>query len=199
MRRIDIEYLLAAYMICLPIQAQAPAWRGDPEAALLLEQDLQAAAHSTETFGDLPSGPWSIHLHTSDAMFEKATGAPPQRFALWVGETLHLRPIEKLRRRDIGSILRHELVHRRLSLSRLRPWEEEARSLYAEGHTRPPDSWPPRPAISVQDRLDLMLRSGTTASQAWAYAWLRAWIAGKPLPLQPRPKSSGKENWKPDR
>lgn len=174
-------------------------WRGDPDAASLLEQDFQGAIRATEGFGALPAGPWPVHLHTSDATFQKATGAPPQRFASWVGDTLHLRPIESLRRRDIGSILRHELVHRRLASSQVRPWEEEARCLYAEGHTHPPKSWPPTPTKIVQDRLDLALRRGTTASQAWAYAWLRAWIAGKPLPLPPRPKSSEQENWKPDR
>lgn len=181
------------------IRVQTPVWRGDPEAESLLEQDLQGAMRATEAFGPMPVGTWSVHLHTSDAMFEKMTGAPPQRYASWVGDTLHLRPIEKLRRRDIGEILRHELAHRRLSRSKLRPWEEEARSLYAEGHAHPPESWPPTPEKGLQDRLDLALRRGSTASQAWAYAWLRAWILGKPLPPTPPPRNQGQENWKPDR
>jgi len=166
----------------------------------MLELDLQAAMRATEAFGAMPKGTWSVQLHTSDAKFEKTTGAPPQRFASWVGDTLHLRPIEKLRRRDIGVVLRHELAHRRLSSSKLRPWEEEARCLYAEGHAHPPEAWPPAPAKGVQDRLDLALRRGTTNSQAWAYAWLRAWIVGNPLPPPPpQPRNPGQENWKPDR
>ncbi len=186
-------------MLCAPILAQAPMWIGDPDTASLLEQELQAAMRATEAFGAMPVGPWSVHLHLSDDSFEKTTGAPPQRFAAWAGATLHLRPIEKLRRRDIGEILRHELVHRRLASSRLRPWEEEARCLYAEGHTQPQESWPLAPMKPIQARLDLALRRGNTASQAWAYAWLRAWIARKPLPPAPPLKSSGRENWKPDR
>lgn len=178
---------------------QAPTWRGDPDAAALLEQDLHAAARATESFGSMQMGPWSIHLHTSDAMFEKVTGAPPQRFASWVGATLHLRPIEKLKRRDLGTILRHELVHRRLLSLNLRPWEEECRSLYAEGHSRPPESWPTPPSKVIQDRLDLALCRGTTTSQAWAYAWLRAWIAGKPLPPGKLTRVPAHESWKPDR
>ena len=188
-------------MLCAPFlaMAQAPTWLGDPEASSLLEQELQAAMRATEAFGAMPKAPWWIQLHTNDAMFEKTTGAPPQRFAAWVGDCLHLRPIEKLRRRDVGSILRHELVHRRLFSSGLMPWEEEARCLYAESHTHLPEAWPTAPPKVVQDRLDLALRRGTTKSQAWAYAWLRAWIDRKPLPPAPRFSGSGQENWKPDR
>lgn len=190
-----------AFMVCPPVLGQAPApiWRGDPDAALLLEQDLQAAMRSTEAFGSMPMGAWSVQLHSSDGMFEKTTGAPPQRLASWVGDTLHLRPIEKLRRREIGAVLRHEVAHRRLSLSKLRPWEEEARCIYAEGHTHPPESWPPAPAKGLQDQLDLGLRRGSTAFQAWAYAWLRAWLLDKPLPPPPQPRNPVQENWKPDR
>jgi hypothetical protein len=154
---------------------------------------------ATEAFGVLPDRPWSVHLHTRDAVFERTTGAPPQRFAAWVGDTLHLRPIEKLRRREIGPVMRHEMAHRRLSSSKFRPWEEEARCLYAEGHVHPPESWPSAPPIEVQGRLDLALARGTTASQAWAYAWLRAWLAGKPLPPIPQPRTTGQEKWKRDR
>lgn len=84
-------------------------------------------------------------------------------------------------------------------MMKIRPWEEEACCLYAESHTRLPESWPSPPADAVQDRLDLALRRGTTNSQAWAYAWLRAWIAGKPLPMPPQPKVSEKGHWKADR
>ena len=162
-----------ALWVCAMPGAQAPVWLGDADGPRFLEADLQAAMRSTEGFGAMPQGAWALHLHTSDTQFEKATGAPPQRAMCWVGDTLHLRPLETLRRREVGAILRHELVHRRLAALKLRAWEEEARCLFAEGHTRPPDVWPKAPTAPVQDKLDLALRRGTTASQAWAYAWLR--------------------------
>ncbi len=167
----------------------------------MLGADLESAFRSSEAFGPMPRAAWSIHVHQSDVEFERATGAPPQRFASWVGDTLHLRPLEKIRRRDLGAMLRHELVHRRLAALKLRPWEEEARCLFAEGHPAPPNRWPKAPDPATQTRLDLALRRGTTASQAWAYGWLRAWIAGRPLPNFPRreEKKSMKNPWFPDR
>lgn len=184
--------ILAALMLPVPLAvedaAPAPRWAGDPEAQLRLEATLAAALASTEAFGPWPPGPWMVHLHTSEETFERATGAPGPRAAAWVGPTLHLRPWHRLHRRDLGALLRHEMVHRRLAPRHLRAWEEEARCLWAEGHPRPPEAWPPAPEGAVQDCLDQALRRGTTASQAWAYAWLRAWLAGRPLPGPTRPR-----------
>lgn len=179
----------------LLLQAPAPAWEGDAEAQLRLEASLQGALASTEAFGAWPEGPWRVHLHESPASFERLTGAPPARAAAWVGEVLHLRPWDQLRRRDLGAILRHELVHRRLTSAGLRRWEEEARCLWAEGHTRPPD---PRPAPSagIQEAWDRALARGTTAQQAWAYRSLRAWLRGEPLPPAPRHPASKDPGWR---
>lgn len=172
-------------MIILVQAAPAPLWAGDPDAQARLEAAVQGALRSTEAFGLWPLGAWTIRLHLDAATYEAATGAPPQRAAAWVGDTLHLRPWTQLQRRDLGAVLRHEMVHRRLADAGLRPWEEEARCLWAEGNTRPPATWPPAPATELQDRLDLAFRRGTTASQAWAYAALRAWLADRPLPSPP--------------
>lgn len=163
----------------------APVWAGDPEADTRLSAAVQGALRSTEAFGPWPSGPWTLTLHQDAASFERDTGAPPQRAAAWVGNTLHLRPWLQLERRDLGAVLRHEMTHRRLAGAGLRPWEEEARCLWAEGHTRPPEAWPAAPGPGIQDRLDLALRRGTTAAQAWAYAALRAWLRGGRLPPPP--------------
>lgn len=179
--------LMLAVSVAVAGTPSAPRWAGDPEAQLLLEAALAGALASTEAFGPWPPGPWMVHLHTSEETFERATGAPGLRAAAWVGSTLHLRPWLRLRRRDLGALLRHEMVHRRLAPRHLRAWEEEARCLWAQGHPRPPEVWPPAPEGAVQDRLDRDLRRGTTSSQAWAYAWLRAWLAGRMLPGPTRP------------
>lgn len=169
----------------LLLLAAAPRLSGDPEAAPRLEAPLQAAVAATQSYGLWPGGPWEVRLHLDAEAFERATGAPPGRAAQWVGGVLHLRPWEQLRRRDLGAVLRHECVHRRLASAGLRRWEEEARCLHAETHVRPPAAWPPAPAPATQDRLDRALAAGTTRTQAWAYAALRAWIAGRPLPPPP--------------
>lgn len=180
------------------IQAEAPspAWAGDAEAQTLLEASVQGALKSTEAYGPWPSGPWCVQLHTEAEAFERATGAPPRRAAAWVGATLHLRPWEQLRRRDLGQMLRHEMVHRRLMGAKLRRWEEEARCLWAESHPHPPGVWPAVPAPELQDRLDLALTRGTTATQAWAYAALRAWLRREALPQAPASRPKPRDPWK---
>ena len=162
-----------------PVQEQAPTkplWQGNPEAQVLLEESLQGAFRSTEAFGPWPDKVWRIQLHEEAAGFITATRSPAFRAAAWVGDTLHLRPWTQLKTRDLGALLRHELVHRRLEGAGLRPWEEEARCLWAETHTRPPDAWPAAPEGPMQKRLDALLTRGTPSGQVWAYAWLRAWL-----------------------
>jgi hypothetical protein len=175
----------------------APLWAGDSDAEGRLGAAAQGALRSTEAFGPWPEGAWTILLHVEVGDFERLTGAPPQRAAAWVGGTLHLRPWPQLQRRDLGAMLRHEMTHHRLAAAGLRPWEEEARCLWAEGHTRPPDPWPQAPPAETQDRLDLALRRGTNLSQAWAYSALRAWLRGDPLPAPP-PKGKREDGWMPD-
>lgn len=177
-----------------------PDFKGAPDTAERLEDPLQAALRATEAFGPLPSGHWTIWLHEDASAFEVATGAPPARAGTWVGTTLHLRPWEQLQRRDLGAILRHELVHRRLKDVHLRSWEEEARCLCAEGHVRPPKDWPSPPPRPYQDRLDRALSRGVTAEQAWAYRAIRAWLAGQPLPTPGSRKEAtkGEEPWEDD-
>lgn len=162
-----------------------PTFVGDPLAEPRLQENLAAALRATQAHGPWPSGPWSIRLHQDAIGFEKATGAPPARAGLWVGEVLHLRPWEQLRKRDLGALLRHELVHRRLSQAKLRPWAEEARCLWAETRTQPPKTWPAAPPEGTQTRLDQALRQGSTRQQAWAYRALRAWLNHQPLPPKP--------------
>ncbi|HJW09184.1 MAG TPA: hypothetical protein VJ483_06085 [Holophagaceae bacterium] len=169
----------------------APAWAGDPDARVRLEASVDGALRSTAAFGPWPEGVWTIQLHEDAESFERATGAPPQRAAIWLGSTLHLRPWDQLRRRDLGALLRHELTHRRVAALKLRPWQEEARCLWAEAHTAAWSPEPVPPEERMQDRLDLALRQGTTKSQAWAYAFLRAWLHGESRPVAPT-KGSGK-------
>lgn len=174
-----------------------PGYEGDPEGAARLESWLESALRSTVAFGAWPEGAWSVRVHDEDATFERVTGAPTGRFACWVGPTLHLRPWPKLQRRDLGALLRHELAHRRLAAQDLPRWREEAICLWAEAHTRMPESWPTEPEEALQKRLDRALLAGTTASQRWAYAWLRAWLGGQPLPRPPgQPRTDG---WQPER
>jgi len=173
-----------------------PAWSGDPAAEPRLAAALESALRSTEAFGPWPSGPWGVHLHDDDLGYQGATGAPTGRDACWTGATLHLRPWSRLQRRDLGALLRHELTHRRLEAQGWPRWQEEARCLWAEGHTRPPESWREAPETAVQARLDRALQGGTTASQRWAYAWLRAWLAGRALPELPRVSEPGAEVWR---
>ncbi len=180
----------------LPLIAQAPAWRGDPDAQFLLEVTLEASLSATEAFGLWPKGRWQLLLHPDAASFAAATSAPPQRGALWIGSTLHLRPWEQLRRRDLGAVLRHELVHRRLLGTPLRRWEEEARCLWAEDHSRPPECWPEAPEPKLQDRLDRALTRGITAEQGWAYTALRHWLRGEPMPKPPAVKAPSAPEWK---
>jgi hypothetical protein len=177
----------------------APEFTGDLEPAVSLGDWVDGALRSTEAFGTWPEEPWSIHLHTADADFERATGSPAGRSASWVGATLHLRPWAQLQRRDLGVLLRHELTHRRLAAQGLPRWKEEALCLWAEDHTRLPDPWPVPPDAPLQKRLDTALLAGTTASQHWAYAWLRAWLRGRPLPKPPEPSLPQAQAWQPDR
>jgi hypothetical protein len=156
-----------------------PDYTGDPDAQERLGPLLEAAVRATEVFGPLPPGPWTLALHGTDADFERATGAPPGRAAAWVGATLHLRPWLRLRQRDPGALLRHELTHRRLRALGLARWREEASCLWAEGHTRPPAPWPADPPAITQVWLDRALAGGTTATQLAAYRWLRAWLQGE--------------------
>lgn len=187
--------------LCLPLLLAAqltPGFQGQPEGATLLGSWLEGALRSTAAFGAWPEGPWSVHLHETDAGFELATGSPPGRFACWAGSTLHLRPWEKLQRRDLEALLRHEATHRRLWAQPLPRWQEEALCLWAEGHRHPPAPWPPTPEALLQQRLDRALAAGTTAAQRWAYAWLRAWLAGQPLPESPRELDPRPEAWQAD-
>lgn len=177
-------------MILLAAPAPAPPFtppviEGNGADPSVLEESLRVAFVSTASFGPWPPGPWRVRVHPDAAAFEQATGAPPGRSGQWLGDTLHLRPWDQLRRRDLGAILRHELAHRRLRDAHLRRWAEEARCLWAEGHARPPEAWPTAPRAGVQARLDRALAGGTTREQAWAYRWLRAWLRGGPLPEPP--------------
>jgi hypothetical protein len=176
----------------------APGYAGDPEAELLLGTWLSGAMRGTEAFGPWPEGSWTVQLHESDASFERATGSPAGRFALWIDSTLHLRPWPKLQQRDLGALLRHELTHRRLAAQALPRWKEEAICLWAENHTRPPLAWPLEPDEALQRSLDRALEAGTTAYQHWAYSWLRAWIGGKPLPERVVPPASLPDGWRPE-
>jgi len=162
-----------------------PTFEGDPGAQGQIEEALRAALAATTAHGAWPAGPWRVCLHAEATTFERATGAPPGRSGQWVGEVLHLRPWDQLKRRDLGAILRHEVTHRRLTGLALRRWEEEARSLWAESHRRPPKAWPPAPTAVLQSRLDRALAGGTTREQAWAYRWLRAWVRREALPAPP--------------
>lgn len=181
----------------LIVLALAPRFSGDPEAAPRLEEPLRAAVEATRDFGPWPEAPWEVRLHPDAASFERATKAPPGRAAQWSGAVLHLRPWDELRRRDLGAVLRHECVHRRLQGAGLRRWEEEARCILAETRLHPPASWPAPPARALQDRLDLALASGTTASQKWAYGALRAWLGARPLPAPPSPpRRPGEPSWR---
>jgi hypothetical protein len=159
--------------------APPPDYTGDPDAQERLGPLLEAAVRATEAFGPLPPGPWTLALHGTDADFERATGAPPGRAAAWLGATLHLRPWLRLRQRDPGALLRHELTHRRLRSLGLARWREEANCLWAEGHVRPPVRWPADPPAATQTWLDRALAGGTTATQLAAYRWLRGWLQGE--------------------
>jgi len=188
----------ALVLALLPAAVPEPAWSGDPEAEAWLGVSLASALRSTEAFGPWPQGAWGVRLHEDDGVFQKVTGAPTGRDACWVGATLHLRSWSRLQRRDLGALLRHELTHRRLSAQSRPRWQEEAYCLWAEGHTRPLEPWPPAPDAATQRRLDRALREGTTATQRWAYAWLRAWLAGGALPRPPEPSALASETWKPE-
>jgi len=178
-------------------QVLAPTWVGDPVALEFLEEPLQAALEATAEFGPWPATPWRVQLHAEALSFEQATGAPPQRAACWIGSTLHLRPWEQLRRRELGALLRHELVHRRLSQAHLRRWDEEARCLWAETHVHPPEAWSTPPEEAVQAELDLALARGKTEFQAWAYRWIRAWLEKRPLPAPPETAQAAAQTWEP--
>ena len=172
-----------------------PVWEGDPEGAGRLGPWIEGSTRSTRAFGSWPEGSWGVLLHRSDADFETVTKSPPGRFAIWIGSTLHLRPWVKLQRRDLGALLRHELTHRRLADQGLPRWKEEALCLWAEGHTHPPKPSRPEPDETLTRRLDAVLAGGTTASQAWAYAWLRAWNEGTPAPAPPLAPASKPDIW----
>lgn len=172
-----------------------PTFQGDLSFQGAVEDTLRAAFSATVTQGPWPPGSWHVHIHPDAASFERMTGAPPGRSGQWVGETLHLRPWDQLRRRDLGAVLRHELTHRRLSGQGLRRWREEAKCLWAELHNRPLKDWPAAPTHAVQDRLDRALASGTTREQAWAYRWLRAWLRHEPLPEPPQAQVPHPEAW----
>ncbi|WLT30131.1 hypothetical protein [Geothrix sp. PMB-07] len=185
-------------LLILTVPAQAftpPIFEGDPAAQAAVEVALKAAFAATESQGHWPAGPWQVLVHAEAAAFERATGAPPGRSAQWVGDRLHLRPWDQLRRRDVGAILRHELTHRRLAQAGLRRWKEEARCLWAETHHRPPQPLPPSPAATLQNHLDRALAGGTTREQAWAYRWLRAWLRGEPLPEAPSARKAAPDVW----
>jgi hypothetical protein len=176
-----------------------PRFTGDPDAALRLEEPLRAAVAATAAYGPWPPEPWEVRLHPDTGSFERATQAPPGRAALWIGDVLHLRPWGRLWGRDLGALLRHEAVHRRLRHAGLRRWEEEARCIHAETHVRPPEAWPPPLPDPLQDRLDLALAAGTTETQAWAYRTLRAWLTGEPLPPVPQaPPPPRTDPWQDD-
>jgi stage II sporulation protein D len=172
-----------------------PSFEGDIGAQAAVEEALRGAVATTAAQGAWPPGPWRVWVHPDAEAFVRATGAPPERSGQWVGDTLHLRPWEQLRRRDLGAVLRHELTHRRLAGKDLRRWEEEARCLWAEAHPRPPKAWPLPPAMPFQDRLDRALAGGTTGDQAWAYRWLRAWLRREPLPAAPPSRVQKAEAW----
>ncbi|HJV48326.1 MAG TPA: hypothetical protein VJ549_03530 [Geothrix sp.] len=172
-----------------------PVFEGDPGAQGAVDAALRSAFAATQAQGSWPSGPWRVFLHADAGSFERATGAPPARSGQWVGDTLHLRPWEQLRRRDLGAILRHELTHRRLSAKKLRRWNEEARCLWAEGHARLPRAWPVPPMAALQDRLDRALAGGTTREQTWAYRWLRAWLRREVPPAPPEVHAPEPEAW----
>ncbi len=172
-----------------------PTFEGDLGAQAAVEEALRAAFAATTFQGSWPPGPWRVHLHLDAGAFERATGAPPGRSGLWVGATLHLRPWDQLRRRDLGAILRHELTHRRLAGQGLHRWQEEARCLWAETHSRQPKTWLQAPEPSLQARLDRALAGGTTREQAWAYRWLRAWLRREPLPAPPKTAAPSPEAW----
>ncbi len=172
-----------------------PRLEGDPEALGPVSAALAPAFADTAAYGPWPGGAWTVRIHGEGSSFEKATGAPPGRAAQWIGDTLHLRPWAQLRRRDLGALLRHELVHRRLAGTRLHRWAEEARCLHAEAHRRPPAHWPAPPTRGQQDRLDRALAGGTTREQAWAYRWLRAWLRGDPPQAPPRPMARKGDVW----
>jgi hypothetical protein len=176
---------------------RSPTFKGDPGLQADLEESMRSALQATTAYGPWPETPWELKLHDSDHSFETATGAPRARSACWVGSTLHLRPWEELRRRDIGRVLRHEATHRRLEALHLDPWEEEARCLYAELHPLPPEMWPEPPTQPLRHRLNRALNQGTTGEQAWAYQALRAWGAGKPLPDPPQgaPAPQDAQRW----
>ena len=173
-----------------------PVLEGDPSPQGSLEAALRGAFAATEAFGPWPPVAWHVRLHLDSAAFEQATGAPTARSAQWVGEVLHLRPWEQLQRRPLGTILRHELTHRRLQAKGLRRWSEEARCLWAEAHSRPLKTWPPAPARPLQARLDRALAGGTTREQDWAYHWLRAWLKGEATPVPPLVPHRDPEVWK---
>ncbi|MDP1831420.1 MAG: hypothetical protein Q8K67_05130 [Geothrix sp.] len=172
-----------------------PILEGETEARGAVEEALRAAFAATMAHGAWPAEPWRVRIHAEAAAFERATGAPPGRSGQWMGDTLHLRPWEQLRRRNLGAILRHELTHRRLILKDLHRWEEEARCLWAESHRRPLEPWPAVPTGPLQDRLDRALAGGTTREQAWAYRCLRAWLRREPLPGPPGRRSPGTDAW----
>jgi stage II sporulation protein D len=172
-----------------------PTFQGDIAAQAAVEDALRAAFSATAAQGPWPAGPWKVFVHPDAPSFERATGAPPGRTGQWVGDTLHLRPWEQLRRRDLGAVLRHELTHRRLSGQGLRRWHEEAGCLWAELHARPPKPWPAAPSAALQDRLDRALAGGATREQAWAFRWLRAWLRREPLPEPPQAPSPQPEAW----
>lgn len=184
------------FLFLAPAQAfTPPSFEGDLAAQPVVEDALRAAFAATMAHGAWPMGPWRVFLHPDAGSFERATGAPPGRSGQWVGEVLHLRPWDQLRRRDLGAVLRHELTHRRLSGAGLRRWAEEARCLWAETHHRPPRSWPAVPGSAVQNRLDRALAGGTIREQAWAYRWLRAWLRRDTLPQPPSPRAPEPEAW----
>jgi hypothetical protein len=191
---ISLALALALFQTAVP----EPRWSGDPEAEVRLGAGLESALRSTEAFGPWPEAAWTVQLHEDADAFRRATGAPTGRDACWVGATLHLRPWSRLQRRDLGALLRHELAHRRLQGRGWPRWQEEALCLWAEGHTRLPEPFPPAPEGTVQTRLDHALQGGTTASQRWAYAWLRAWLAHQPLPAPPRALTPASGGWAPE-
>lgn len=183
-------------MIQLVQAPPPPTFAGDPETEGRLGEALPGALRGTDAYGPLPARPWRIHMHTEAEAFEREAAAGPWRSAAWVGDVLHLRPWIQLQGRDVGAVLRHELVHRRLAGRGLARWEEEARCLWAENHTRPPAAWPAPPPAARRAELDRALAAGTPAAQRWAYGALRAWLAGRPMPA--RPKSAPADVWQKD-
>ena len=173
-----------------------PTIEGDLAARAAVEEGLRAAFAATAAQGVWPLGPWRVLIHPEAGAFERATGAPTGRSAQWVGDTLHLRPWEQLRRRDLGAILRHEMTHRRLAAKEFHRWREEAQCLWAESHRQPPSPWPTQPTTALQDRLDRALVGGTTQEQAWAYRWLRAWLRHEPTPAPPHAQQREPEVWR---